>query len=429
MRACNPAWGLISRYRRSPPPLPILAAKLSLSVGISICFIALPEFLRPPASRPLPVPIAALAFARAQKRAFLDLIPFRARVVPRETIHIDAIDGGRVDRVLVEPGDLVQQGQTMIELSNTNLSLQVIQQASQLNQAISQLQQNEISLEQNRLSNERALADIEYHIVRLERAVARRESLTASGASSIEQRDLIADELRYYKELKPIQAESVRRQAELRSRLLFNIQQQLILLRQNLDIVHTKLDSLLIRAPIAGRVTAIDLKVGENRSPGQRLAEVTPQTGMRLVASIEEHSLGVVHGGQSGVVNVQGHDVSVTVRRVSPQIRGGLFDIELEFTGDSPATLVAGATLTGHLISDASAPATVLPAGPYIDSTSGRWVFVVASDNRSAHRRPIQVGRRTSQQLEILSGVFVEEKIITSTYAGMDKANSLLLVE
>lgn len=77
-------------------------------------------------------------------------------MVPRETLYIDAIDGGRIDRVLVEAGDVVQQGQPMIELSNTTLSLQVIQQASQLNQAISQLQQNEISLEQNRLSNDRA---------------------------------------------------------------------------------------------------------------------------------------------------------------------------------------------------------------------------------------------------------------------------------
>ena len=75
--------------------------------------------------------------------------PLRARVEPRETVYIDAIDGGRIDRVLVEPGDRVQQGQPLIELSNTNLALSVIQQESQLNQAISQLQQNEIALEQN----------------------------------------------------------------------------------------------------------------------------------------------------------------------------------------------------------------------------------------------------------------------------------------
>lgn len=48
----------------------------------------------------------------------------------------------------------------MLELSNTNLALQAIQQESQINQAISELQQNEISLEQNQLANDRALAEI-----------------------------------------------------------------------------------------------------------------------------------------------------------------------------------------------------------------------------------------------------------------------------
>jgi HlyD family secretion protein len=127
--------------------------------------------------------------------------------VPRETVYVDATDGGLVDRVLVEAGDMVQEGQPMIVLSNTNLALQVIQQESQLNQAISQLQQNEIALEQNQLSNDRALAEIDYNLVRLGRSAERRESLAAKGLVSHEQRDVITDELAYYKRLRPIQAE------------------------------------------------------------------------------------------------------------------------------------------------------------------------------------------------------------------------------
>jgi len=65
---------------------------------------------------------------------------------------------------------MVRAGQPMLELSNTNLALQVIQQESQINQAISELQQNEIALEQNQLANDRALAEIDYNLVRLGRA-------------------------------------------------------------------------------------------------------------------------------------------------------------------------------------------------------------------------------------------------------------------
>ncbi len=252
-----------------------------------------------------------------ERGVFHDLIPLHATVVPRETVYVDAIDGGRVDRVLVEPGDMVQEGKPLVELSNTNLALQVIQEESQLNQAISQLQQNEITLEQEQLSNARALAQIEYNLVRLGRSAARREGLATKGLVSAEDRDVVTDELAYYKRLRPIQAESSERQSELYARLLPDIQQQLKILRGNLAVVHDKLDSLIVRAPVGGKVTSIDLKVGETPATGHRLAEITPQTGMKLVADIDEFYLSRVRGGQTATVNVEGKPVSVTVRRVS----------------------------------------------------------------------------------------------------------------
>ena len=125
-------------------------------------------------ARTLRLPWSQVTVARVEHGIFHDLIPLRATVVPREVVYIDAVDGGRVDRVLVEAGDVVQKGQPLLELSNTTLVLQVIQQESQLNQAISQLQQNEIALEQSQLANARELASIDYNLVRLGRAAQRR---------------------------------------------------------------------------------------------------------------------------------------------------------------------------------------------------------------------------------------------------------------
>jgi HlyD family secretion protein len=332
-----------------------------------------------------------------------------------------------VDRVLVEAGDLVQQGQPIIELSNTNLALSVIQQESQLNQAISQLQQNEISLEQNKLANERALAEVEYGLVRLKRSDARRAGLLARGAESVEQRDVIADELTYYERLKPIQADSNQRQAELRERLLPDIHRQLASLRGNLDVVHGTLEGLIIRAPVTGRVTAIDLKVGEHRDAGQRLAEVTPPTGMKLSADIDEFYLARVHMGQSANINLNDRPVKVTVQRVYPQVHDGRFKVDLAFDGTSPSDLVAGETARGSLQLGDDSAARILPVGSFLERTGGDWVFVMARDGTSAQRRRIKVGRRTVEQLEILSGLAVGEQVITSDYTAVEKAERVLL--
>ena len=198
-----------------------LGVKLGLA-GSAVVLVALltVRFIAGTGARTLRVPLGQVTLAKVERAMFHDLIPLRANVVPRDTVYIDAIDGGRVDRVLVEAGDMVQEGQPMIELSNTNLALQVIQQESQLNQAISQLQQNEIALDQNQLSNDRALADIDYNLVRLGRSAERREGLAAKGLVPLEQRDIVTDELAYYRRLRPIQAESRQRESELRDRLL-----------------------------------------------------------------------------------------------------------------------------------------------------------------------------------------------------------------
>ena len=418
---------LISRSQWSPGRWPSGVKIGAAGVAIVVVILIAVKLIAGASERTLRLPMEQVTHARVERGTFHDLIPLRANVVPRETVYVDAIDGGRVDRVLVEAGDMVQAGQPLIELSNTNLALQVIQQESQLNQAISQLQQNEIELEQNQLSNDRALADIDYNLVRLGRSAERREGLAAKGLVSTEQRDVVTDELTYYKRLRPIQAQSGQRQSELRERLLPDIHQQLKILRGNLAIVHDKLDSLVIRAPVAGKVTAIDLKMGETRAPGQRLAEVTPQTGMKLIADIDEFYLTRVRVGQTATVDLDGKPTNLTVRRVSPQVHNGQFRIDLDFDAPSPAALVEGAAAQGHLQLGGDTPALILPSGAFLERTGGDWLFVVSSDGRSAERRRIKVGRRTSEQLEVLSGLAAGEQVITSDYTGLDKVDRVVL--
>ncbi|GFE86881.1 efflux RND transporter periplasmic adaptor subunit [Steroidobacter agaridevorans] len=413
------AWSL----RRWP-----LGARIGIAaVIIGTACLLLIKLIAGTGERTLRLPLEQISTATVSQGLFRDLIPLNARVVPRETVYVDAIDGGRVDRIYVEAGDVVAAGQPIIALSNTNLALQVIQQESQLNQAISQLQQNEIALEQNHLVNERGLAEIDYKILNLQRAMERRETLAGKGLVSREQRDEIADELAYYRRLKPIQSDSSRRQSELRARLLPAIHDQLQNLRGNLTVVHDKLDSLVVRAPVSGRVTALDLKVGENRAPGDRLAEVTPDSGMKLVADIDEFYLSRVRTGQTATVELNGTPTDLTVRRVSPQVRNGQFQIDLDFGAERPDALVAGAAAQGRLRLGGDTDALLLPNGQFIERTGGDWLFVIAADGQSAQRRQVRLGRRSIEQLEVLDGLAPGDRVITSDYTGLDAVDRIVL--
>ena len=62
-----------------------------------------------------------------------------------------------------------------------------------------------------------------------------------------------------------------------------------------------------------------------------------------------------------------------------------------------------------------------------MERTGGDWVFVLAKDGESAQRRQIKVGRRTSEQLEILAGLATGEQVVTSDYTGLDRADRIVL--
>ncbi len=406
---------------------PLGARVAAVVVGVVLFAFTVLALVLGDSVRSLRTPAAQLTIAVVEQGVFHDLIPLRAKVVPRDTVYLDAVEGGRVEKVLVEAGEIVTAGQRLIEFGNTNLQLQVIQQESQLNQAISQLQQNEIALQQNTIANTRTLADIDYNIVRLTRIDERRAALLVKGAASTEQRETVADELAYYRGLRPLQAESNRLQSELRARLLPSIHDQLQNLQQNLDVVRGKLDNLIVRAPVGGRITEIELKIGENRNPGQRLVEITPDTGYKLTADVDEFYLSRVRAGQSADMEINAQTTKARITRIYPQVKDGRFAVDLSFDGADPPDLVPGQAGQGRLALGGDQPAVVIPAGAFLERTGGDWIFVLAANGNIADRRRIKVGRRNAEQVEIVGGLNPGERVITSDYTGYERIDRIIL--
>lgn len=380
------------------------------------------------AQRTLRVPVTNVEISTVSQDMFRDFVPLRSKVVPRDVVYLDALEGGRVERVLVEPGDVVTAGQPLVELTNTQLELDVLDREARLVESITQLQAYQTQLEQNRLSNDKALASIDYDIARLTRTLQRREALTKIGMLSREASDTVSDELDFMLKLRPLQARSNEQQNQLRVQQLPQIAAQLVKLQHDIEITRHKLDQLTVRAPVDGLMTAIDLKVGENAARGARLGEITPDTGYKLSADIDEYYLGRLRVDQTGTIEFDDQQVTVRVKRVLPQVTEGTFKVELAFEGEPPRGLLAGQGLQGRLALGNDTPALVLPAGAFLAETGGNWVFVVDAELGEARRRQIKTGRRNVEQVEILSGLAPGEQIITSNYSGFARIDRIELV-
>src|SRR5271170_2736588 len=103
---------------------------------------------------------------------------------------------------------MVREGQPLVELSNTELELDVLDREGRLVESITQLQAYQTQLEQNRVANQKALAQIDYNLTRLQRSVTRRNILAAADAEPVEVKEQVQDELDYDVNLRPLQEES-----------------------------------------------------------------------------------------------------------------------------------------------------------------------------------------------------------------------------
>lgn len=378
-----------------------------------------------PAERTMRMRLDGVRVATVEQGVFHDFIPLRGEVVPRDTIYLDALEGGLVARVLAQAGDRVVAGQPLVEFSNTELELQVQGSLNGLVQSIASLRKMETDLELTRAGNDRQLADAEDKVTSLRRALERREELILRHVISEEERDGYRDQLASAVRLRDLQRDSNERQEALRLQQLPQIAQQIAMLQESLKITRDKLRNLTARAPVAGLITAMDLTVGQNRGRGDRLAEITPDTGFKLSGTIDEYYLGRLREGQTGRAERGDMQWPLKVARVYPQVKDGGFKVELAFDGATPEGLLRGQSLQGRLSLGEDQPGLVLETGAFLEASGGEWVFVLDADGSAAHRRRVKLGRRNAEQVEVLAGLAVGERVMVSDYSGLDRIDRI----
>lgn len=373
------------------------------------------------------VPKQGVTLGTVERGVFHDFVVLRATVQPKDVIYLDALEGGQVQEVLAQAGDVLAVGQPLLRFRNTELELEVLDREGRLVESITQLQSYEKQLEDTRVANEKAAAQIQYDITRLQRIAERRDALLAKGYVTRDLHEQVHDELDHNRKLLPLQVSSNAEQEVLRRRQLPQIRGELATLQESLKVTRSKLDNLVVRAPVAGRLTDMDIKPGEIRNRGQRLGQIVPDTGFKLQAQIDEYYLDRVHPGQTGAITLEGRELPLRVTRVDPQVKNATFQVDLAFEGAMPRGLLPGQALEGRLTLGGDRPALVLPAGAFLEKTGGDWVMVADANGTHAERRRVRIGRRSAEQVEVLAGLRAGERVITSDYTGFEKVDRIIL--
>jgi HlyD family secretion protein len=316
----------------------------------------------------------------------------------------------------VEDGAQVEVGQLIVELSNTQLQLDVIAREAQVTEQLNNLRNTELSLEQNRLNHKRNLVDINYHIIRLDREVTRLAPLVEKDLVDDGTIERLRDELDWNRNRREVTLESQATDERLQKVQMEQLRIAGDQLNRNLEVARGNMDSLNMRAPVAGKLTAFDLEIGQALSRGLNVGQIDDPDSFKVTANIDEYYLSRVDLEQTATFSTGGDDYTLSVRKIYPQVQNGTFEVDLVFIGDEPDSIRRGQTLQLNLELGSPSETLLIPNGAFYQDTGGNWIFVVAPDGQRAVKRNVRLGRRNVRDIEVLDGLEVGEQVITSPY-------------
>jgi HlyD family secretion protein len=372
-----------------------------------------------PAADSQTIAASRLTFSTVTDGRFEDFLPLRARVTPLVTVFLDAVEGGRVDRILVEDGATVKQGQLLAVLSNAELQLSVLARQTEVTQQINSMRSQELALAQSRNQNERDRIEADLAATKARRQYEMQAPLAARGFVAGRTFKDSADDYAYQRRREAVLARAQATDERLQTSQLAQLRASASSLNDSLAIARGSLDALNLRAPVSGQLTAFEVQVGQSMSRGERIGQIDSLGRSKLVASVDEYYLGRVAVGQTATIDWAGRSFALKVAKIYPQVKNGAFEVDLVFTGGEPANLQRGQTMQAKLTLSDPAPARLIPNGAFYNDTGGAWVFVVAPDGRSAEKRQVRLGRRNSDFIEVLDGLDRGECVVTSPYTGL----------
>jgi len=376
--------------------------------------------------RRLAVDQERLTISIVERAPFQEYIAVTGTVLPIRTIYLDAVVGGQVNQRYVEAGARVEAGQPLVQLTNDQLTLQMLSSEAGLQEQINNIRSTRLALDQNELNLRQQLTEMEYQVRRLDREHDRNRELHARGAIPRREYQDVRDESDYMQRRLELTRQSYRQDSLTRSVQLQQMSGQLRRLEQNLTLLQASRDNLVVRAPISGQLSAFNAEVGAAVAPSARIGQIDDLSGWRVRVPVDEHYIARVAVGQRGSAPVAGQTVALEVTTVYPEVRDGRFEVDMEFLEAVPP-LRRGQSLRIRLELDDPEEALLLPRGGFFSATGGQWAFVLAEGGGEAVRRPLRLGRQNPQHFEVLEGLQPGDRVVTSGYDTFGNADRLVL--
>lgn len=324
-------------------------------------------------------------------------------------ITLSAKVAGRIDEAHVDLGDSVTEGQTLFKIDDQEYKMMLDQADAQLSQARAAVGlKPEDSLESLNPENAPPVREARAVWTEAKQAIARIREL--SKRSAISDTDL---------EL----AEAAERIAEAKFASAQNSVREKIAVigvqMAQLDLAKRRLVDTLVVSPANGMIQSRAVSKGTYVQTGQPLCVLVENRKLRFRASVPEKYAKQLQTGQTLrlFLDRDNEQQTITVTRISPAIdlqnRSLMFEAEVDNTAQR---LRPGSFGEAEVVLDAGAEGIAIPLKCIVRFAGVDKVWKIVGD--AVVEQPVLLGRQVGDQVEILKGVMVGDRILKNGTTG-----------
>jgi len=321
-----------------------------------------------------------------------------------------------VKRIVIKAGKSVKKGDLIVELSNPQLVQLLKETQWELEARIAESKANQVKQESELLDQESELlnAKLNFESSKLKQDAQTQLYLKSTGAVSkldyektrletiqLKQRWKIQQQ-RLVKMQENITAQNDARAARLNK------------MRKILERAQQQVNSLMIVATMDSVVQAVPIEPGQRLIMGSNIAKLAQQDSLIAELQIPELQIQDIAIGQKVLIDTRNNKVEGIVNRIDPAVVNGNVQVDVKFAKALPKEARPDLSIDGEIIVSDISNTFYVNRPIFAQSQSTTSLYKLSEDGNFAERVSVKLGQGSMNQIQIIEGLALGDKIITS---------------
>ena len=342
------------------------------------------------------------------------------KLVPERITWIPAATDGRVVKLMVWPGTLVEPDTVILELSNPELVQSLADAEYQLKAAQAGYDSLKVTLATALLDQRSASATVasDYRQAKLQAEVD--EKLFAAGLLSSLKLQLSQAKAEQLSARQGIEQERLSIHSESARAQLAAQQAKIDQLKALYELKRSQVESLRVRAGMRGVLQSLAAEVGQRVAAGSNLARVSDPTVLKAEIKIPEVQAKDVRLSQAASIDTRNGLVAGHVSRFDPSAVNGTVTVDVALDAPLPPGAVPDLSVDGTITIERLSDVLYVGRPTMGQANSKITLFKLVNGGKEAVRVPVTLGRASVSTIEVVEGLKPGDEVILSDMSRWD---------